>query len=137
MTTIRKANWLAGLGIAAALALTPAFSLAQSTVTSQTTTTTLSGVNPNDPVQFPPHQGSHEGAVSAAYVDQQIAMAKSRGQDTSAAESQEVMGQTALRNGLDDEAAQHFDNALRSIGVMPSWPGHNPGEAGSYHPSMP
>jgi len=80
---------------------------------------------------------SHEGNVKAAYVDQQIAMAKARGQDTSAAETQEIMGQADLRRGLNNEAAQHFDNALRAVGVMPAWPGHNSGEATSFHAPMP
>jgi hypothetical protein len=150
MKLMRKANWLAGFGVAAALAVTPAFGFAQSVygptvTTNQTTTTTTTtgpAVNPNDPVQFPPggagtSGASHQGDVKAAYVDQQIAMAKARGQDTSAAETQEIMGQAALKRGLNDEAAQHFDAALRSVGVTPSWPGHNSGEAGSYHPGMP
>jgi hypothetical protein len=151
MTLIRKANWLAGLGVAAALAVTPAFGFAQTTVyqpgvttnqTTTTTTTTAPAVNPNDPVQFPPggagtSSGAQEGNVKAAFVDQQIALAKAQGKDTSAAETQEVMGQADLRRGLNDEAAQHFDAALRAVGVVPSSPGHNSGEAGSYHAPMP
>jgi hypothetical protein len=143
---------IAGLTIAAALALRPAPGLAQTTevytpsvTTTQTTTTTTTTapvVNPNDPAQFPPagvgmNPDSHEGKVKAAYVDQQIALAKARGEDTSAAETQEVMGQAALMHGLDTEAAQHFDAALRAVGVMPSWPEHNSGEAGSLHAPMP
>ena len=144
-----KSNWVAGLGVAAALAVSPALGLAQTTVyapaTSRTTTTTTTSgppVNPNSPVQFPPANmgmapDSHEGKVKAAYVDQQIALAKARGQDTSAAETQEIQGQSDLSRGLNTEAAQHFDAALRSIGVMPSHPQQDSGEAGSIHSSMP
>jgi hypothetical protein len=137
--------------VAAALALTPALGFGQtteiytpSTTTSRTTTTvtTVPVVNPDDPAQFPPAGGglnpdSHEGKVKATYVDQQIALAKQRGVDTSAAENQEIMGQSALMHGMDTEAAQHFDAALRAVGVMPSWPEHNSGEAGSIHAPMP
>ena len=150
MKHLKKTNWFAGLGIAAALAVTPALGLAQTTVyepgvTSRTTTTTVTNgpaVNPNSPVQFPPANvgmapDSHEGKVKAAYVDQQIALAKARGQNTSAAETQEIQGQSDLRRGLNTEAAQHFDAALRSIGVMPNQPEHNPGEVGSFHAPMP
>ncbi len=148
-TTIK--NWLAGLGAAAAFALISAPGFSQtaeiytpSVTTSRTTTTTTTApiVNPNDPAQFPPagngmNPDSHEGKVKAAFVDQQIAQAKARGMDTSAAENQEVMGQAALMHGMDVEAAQHFDAALRSVGIEPAWPEHNPGEASSIHHPMP
>jgi len=149
MKHLKKTNWFAGLGIAAALAATPALALAQTTVyapaTSRTTTTTVTNgptVNPNSPVQFPPANvgmgaDSHEGKVKAAYVDQQIALAKARGQNTSAAETQEIQGQSDLTRGLNTEAAQHFDAALRSIGVMPSHPHEDSGEAGAPHAPMP
>ena len=147
-------NLLSGAGVAlmvcATLALTPATGFSQTTevytpsVTTTRTTTTVTNapvVNPNDPAQFPPagsgNPDSHQGKVNAAYVDQQIALAKERGMDTSAAENQEIMGQADLMHGLNDEAAQHFDAALRSVGIMPSWPGHNPGEAESIHHPMP
>ncbi|SRR5579883_1827688 len=160
MKSLRTTKWLAGLGLAAAVAA-PALGLAQNSVTTTTTygptatapdayapavsttsrTVTRSWqVNPNDPEQFPPasvgmNPDSHQGKVRAAYVDQQIALAKARGQDTAAAEAQEVMGQGALRRGLNAEASQHFDAALRSLGIMPNSP-HSP-EAGSYHAPMP
>ena len=149
----KKSNWLGALGITAALVLTSAPGFAQTTTTeiyapsvttkrTTTTVTTAPVVNPDDPAQFPPASvgmapDSHEGKVKAAYVDQQIAAAKTRGQDTSAAETQEIMGQSALMRGLNTEAAQHFDAALRSVGVMPSQPQRNSGEAGSYHSPMP
>lgn len=148
MKLLKKSHCLSCLGIAAALTVTPVFALAQTTVyapaTSRTTTTVTSGtpVNPNSPVQFPPANvgmapDSLEGKVKAAYVDQQIAMAKARGQNTSAAETQEIQGQSDLRRGLNTEAAQHFDAALRSLNVMPSHPDQNSGEAGSIHTTMP
>jgi hypothetical protein len=89
-------------------------------------------VNPNDPVQFPPAgpgPDSHGGKLTAAFVDQKIAEAKAQGRDTSAAETQEVMGQADLRKGMNDEAAQHFDAALRSVGVAPNSPGQDSGAA--------
>lgn len=116
--------------------------MAAHTTSTTTTTTTVSGVpvNPNDPVQFPPAgpgPDSHEGKLKAAFVDQKIAAAKAQGKDTPASETQEVMGQADLRKGMNDEAAQHFDAALRSVGVMPSAPGKDSGEAGSLHHPMP
>jgi hypothetical protein len=134
MKHLKRTNWFAGLGVAAALAVTPALGLAQTTVyapaTSRTTTTTVTNgpaVNPNSPVQFPAANvgmapDSHQGKIKAAYVDQQIALAKSRGQNTSAAETQEIQGQSDLRRGLNAEAGQHFDAALRSIGAEPHSP---------------
>jgi hypothetical protein len=144
MKFIKQANWFAGAAIAMLLgfAAMPAWCQSAETTTTTTTTTTVPGVpvNPNDPVQFPPGgpgPDSHEGNMKAAFVDQKIAEAKAQGQDTSAAETQEVMGQADLRKGMNDEAAQHFDAALRSVGVMPSAPGKDSGEAGSLHHPMP
>ena len=135
-------NWLAGAAAATLLALAPAPAWCQSTTNTTTTTMTVPGtpVNPNDPVQFPPAgpgTDSHEGKTKAAFVDQKIAEAKAQGQDTSVAETQEVMGQADLRKGMNDEAAQHFDAALRAVGVTPSKPEKNSGEAGSLHHPMP
>jgi hypothetical protein len=152
MKLVRKANWIAGVGIAAALALTPALGLAQTTqiytppsVTTSRTTTTVRSVpvvNPNDPAQFPPANvgmapDSHEGKVKAAYVDQQIALAKARGQDTSVAETQEIIGQSDLQRGLNTEADQHLDNALRALGIMPNHPQQSLGETDEPHAPMP
>lgn len=102
-------------------------------VSSTTTTTTTTNapapyvVNPNDPVQFPPGgvgmgNASHEGGVKAAFVDQQIAAARAQGRDVSAAQTQEIQGQADLKKGLNSEASEHFDAALRSIGVLANLP---------------
>jgi len=74
---------------------------------------------------------------SADYVHKKIADAQAQGKDVSAARMQEKMGTAALKKGMNDEAAQHFETALRSIGEMPNTPGQNPGEAGSEHRAMP
>jgi len=103
------------------------------TPVNSTTTTTITNapapyvVNPNDPVQFPPGgvgmgNASHEGGVKAAFVDQQIAAARAQGRDVSAAQTQEIQGQADLKKGLNSEASEHFDAALRSIGVLSNLP---------------
>ena len=131
-------NWLAGAGIAIMCASPMAWGQTvvtspDASTTTTTTTTTASNapppyvVNPNDPVQFPPGGGasgasSHEGDVKAAFVDQKIAEARAHGQDVSAAETQEIMGQADLRRGLNHDAGEHFDAALSSIGVTLSGP---------------
>jgi len=134
---MKLVNYFAGAGIA--IMLTTPLAWGQtivtapdgSAITTTTTTTTTNGpafiVNPDDPVQFPAggvgmSNASHEGAVKAAFVDQKIAQARAQGRDVSAAETQEIMGQADLKRGLNDEAGQHFDAALRSVGVMPYGP---------------
>lgn len=127
------------VGAGAALILAASTARAQTVVTEPGTSTTITTttttatnpppfvVNPDDPVQFP-NQGvgmsnpSHEGAVKAAIVDQQIAAARAQGKDVSAAESQEILGQADLKRGLNNEASEHFDAALRSIGVLANLP---------------
>jgi len=74
---------------------------------------------------------------SADYVHQKIADAQAKGKDVSAATMQEKMGNAALKKGMNDEAAQHFETALRSIGEMPNAPGENSGESSSPHKAMP
>jgi hypothetical protein len=151
MKLLKTTSWFA-LGFAAALFASPAAGLAYEQVyapaTTQTRTTTTvtrsrsMTVNPNSPVQFPPANfgysaGEREGNFKAAYVDQQIALAKARGVDTSVAENQSLIGRADLKKGLNHEAAQHFDNALRSLGVLPEQPQRNSGEVGVYHAPMP
>jgi len=130
---MKRGKWLASGGIAIMLGLGTALVWAQTTTTTTTTVTTIApAVNPNDPVQFPPGgpgPDSHGGKLTASFVDQKIAEAKAQGYDTSAAETQEVMGQADLRKGMNDEAAQHFDAALRSVGVTPNSPGQDSGAA--------
>jgi hypothetical protein len=152
MKVLQKAGWFTGLGLAAALLISPAAGLAYTdiyypaTSQAQTTTTVTTGrsmtVNPNSPRQFPPANfgfsaDQRQGAFKAEYVDQQIALAKARGINTDPAIAQEIQGRADLKKGLNEEAAQHFDAALRSLGVMPSQPEHNPGEVGVYHNPMP
>jgi hypothetical protein len=153
MKLLKTTTWLAATGFAAALFASPAIGLAYTdqvyapaTTQAQTTTTVTNSrsmtVNPNDPKQFPPANfgfsaDQRQGNFKAAYVDQQIAIAKSHGIDTSVAENQSVIGRADLKKGLNQEAAQHFDNALRALGVMPAQPQHNSGEVGMYHAPMP
>jgi hypothetical protein len=54
-----------------------------------------------------------------------------------AAVSQEKMGRAALHQGLSKEADQHFDTALRALGVMPNAPENAVGESSSPHAAMP
>jgi hypothetical protein len=132
MKLMKQGKWLAGGVLAMLLGFGAAVVWSQTTTTTTTTTTIAPAVNPNDPVQFPPGgpgPDSHGGKLSAAFVDQKIAEAKAQGYDTSAAETQEVMGQADLRKGMNDEAAQHFDAALRSVGVPPNSPGQDSGAA--------
>ncbi|MGO9056617.1 MAG: hypothetical protein ACLQU2_04425 [Candidatus Binataceae bacterium] len=129
-------KYLTGAGVAIMLATPLAWSQTVVSVpgasTTVTTTTTAPNsppyvVNPNDPVQFPAggvgmSNASHEGGVKAAFVDQQIAAAKAEGKDVSAAETQEIQGQADLKKGLNNEASEHFDSALRSIGILANIP---------------
>ncbi len=75
--------------------------------------------------------------MSADYVAKKITEAQGQGKDVTAAKAQQAMGEAALKKGMNDEAAQHFDTALRSIGVMPNAPGETAGEANSGHQAMP
>jgi len=134
---MKLVNCLAGAGIAimfsTALAWGQTIVVSEPDASTTTTTTTTTNapppyvVNPNDPVQFPPGGGasgasSPEGDVKAAFVDRKIAEARAQGQDVSAAETQEIMGQPDLRRGLNHEAGEHFYAALSSIGVTLSGP---------------
>jgi hypothetical protein len=71
------------------------------------------------------------------YVSKKIADAQFRGKDVTVAKAQEAMGEAAMKKGLNDEAAQHFETALRSIGVMPNSTGSNADETGAPHHTMP
>ena len=131
---MRSVRTFAGGGIALLLALTPA-AWGQTTYTTTTTTTTTT--------YYSPHAGGVPKAgetvwstANANYVAQKIAQAKAAGWDTSPAEVQENMGVTALSNGQDKEAAQHFEAALRSLDVMPKQAGENAGEAAPGHQTI-
>ena len=87
------------------------------------------GAGMNSPSQW--------GRANAVYVEHEIQKAKANGKDVTVAETQRRMGMTALNNGLNKEAAQHFDTALRSIGIEPKAQGQNPGEPEGGHSAMP
>jgi hypothetical protein len=129
---MKLVNCLVSAGIVIAFASPLAWGqsvvVAPDAYTSSTTTTTTTTnesaapyvVNPNDPVQFPAggvanNTTSPQGAAKAAYVDRKIAQARAQGRDVSAAETQEIMGQSDLRRGMNEQASQHFDAALSSI----------------------
>lgn len=80
---------------------------------------------------------SEADKMSADYVGKKIAAAQEQGKDVTAAKAQQAMGEAALKKGMTNEAAQHFETALRSIGVMPNAPGETAGEADSGHQAMP
>jgi hypothetical protein len=80
---------------------------------------------------------SQSDKMSADYVATKIGEAQAQGMDVSAAKAQQAMGEAALKKGMNNEAAQHFETALRSIGVMPNAPGETAGEATSGHHKMP
>ncbi len=87
------------------------------------------GVGMNNPSQW--------GRANAAYVRREIAKAKADGKDVAAAQIQYAMGMKNLNNGMNKEAAQHFDSALRAVGVEPKAQGQNPGESTAGHMAMP
>jgi len=80
---------------------------------------------------------SQPDKMSADYVAKKIAEAQAQGKDVTTAKVQQTMGNAALKNGMNDEAEQHFDTALRSIGIMPNAPGENASEGNSGHQAMP
>jgi hypothetical protein len=65
---------------------------------------------------------SDKDMINAEYVHNKISQAQTEGRDVSAARMQEAMGDSALKNGMNDEAAQHFATALQAIGAMPAGP---------------
>jgi hypothetical protein len=94
-------------------------------------------VTANNPAEQTAAGVSNKDMINSEYVHNKIAQAQSQGKDVSAARMQEAMGDAAMKKGMSDEAAQHFETALRSIGEMPNAPGENPGEADSPHNAMP
>ncbi len=80
---------------------------------------------------------SQPDRMSADYVAKKIAEAQAQGKDVNTAKVQQTMGNAALKNGMNDEAEQHFDTALRSIGVIPNEPGQNASEGNSGPQAMP
>lgn len=96
-----------------------------------------SGMSHTPAMDKPATGGTQADVTNAEYVHMKIAQAQAKGKDVSAARMQEKMGNAALKKGMNDEAAQHFETALHSIGEMPNAPGENSGEASSPHKAMP
>jgi hypothetical protein len=77
------------------------------------------------------------GRANAVYVEHEIEKAQADGRDVSIADAQFGLAMNELDHGLNKEAAQHFDNALRAVGVEPNTPDQNAGEPIRPHFSMP
>jgi hypothetical protein len=78
------------------------------------------GISPNTSKPAGPAPGSSRAdKTKAEFLAKKIADAQAQGKDVTTAKSQEAMGKAALRKGMSDEAAQHFETAFRSIGVIP------------------
>jgi hypothetical protein len=126
--SMKRANWFAGAGVV--LALTFAAPLAGRAEEGSMNNPAVSGgamaANPSEQAKM----GISAAAPDkAAYVNQKIAEAKAQGKDVTAAQMQARMGQAALSKGLQSEADQHFDIALRSVGATPNEPATGSGEA--------
>jgi len=94
------------------------------------------GIPPNTPRPLGPAVGSRADATKADYLAKKIAVAQAQGKDVTTAKSQEAMGKAALRKGMNDEAARHFETAFRSIGVIPIGLDQDAGERNSEHQWM-
>jgi hypothetical protein len=79
------------------------------------------------------------GGPDANFVAHKIAQARAQGytQEAAAAETQERMGVAELQNGMNREAADHFDAALLALGLVPNAQGQLSGEVGPRHPHVP
>jgi len=73
----------------------------------------------------------------ANFVAEKISEAKAKGMNTREAEAQERLAVNWLRMGENLNAAQHFDTALRSLGIQPNVQGENVGETTTAHKPMP
>jgi hypothetical protein len=80
---------------------------------------------------------SHPDAMNPDYVAKKIADAAAHGKDVTKARSEQAKGNAALKKGMNDEAARHFDSALRLIGDMAAGVGGSPGPDNSVHLPMP
>ena len=90
------------------------------------------GIPPNTPRPLGPAPGgSRSYAMKADYLAKKIADAQAQGKDVTTAKSQEEMGKAASKKGMNDEAARHFETALRSIGVIPIGLDQDAGEGNS------
>jgi hypothetical protein len=123
---MKRANWFAGAGVV--LALTFAAPLAaRAEGGSMNNPAASGGAMAANPSEQPKMGTSAAAPDKAAYVNQKIAEARAQGKDVTAAQMQARMGQAALSKGLQSEADQHFDIALRSVGANES--GTSSGEA--------
>src|SRR5947209_7578016 len=52
----------------------------------------------------------HQDAMTPDYLAKKIADAGARGKDVTKAKSEEAKGNAALKKGMNDEAARHFDS---------------------------
>jgi hypothetical protein len=90
------------------------------------------GIPPNTPRPLGPASGGSRGyGMKENYLAKKIADAQAQGKDVTTAKSQEAMGKAASRKGMNDEAARHFETALRSIGVIPIGLDQDAGEGNS------
>jgi hypothetical protein len=105
-------------GMAGSTAVAPA--AASPTVPAERVAPGVPGIPPNTPRPLGPAPGSSRADVTKAdYLANKIADAHAQGKDVTTAKAQEAMGKAALTKGMNDEAAQHFEAAFRSIGVIP------------------
>ncbi|SRR5579871_1483958 len=80
---------------------------------------------------------SQWGRANAVFVLHEIAKARADGRNVRVAEAQYGLAMNELNHGLNKEAAQHFDSALRTIGIQPNVQGENAGEPLRPHLPMP
>jgi len=138
-----KKNLLAAAGFGALLILPQVGFSQTSTYSSSASRTTEANPHAVTNNTLATHGGtgfnnpSQWGRANAEYVQHEIARAKSEGKDVRMAENQYRVGLNALNNGLNKEAAEHFDSALRAVGVQPKVQGQNPGEPAAGHEAMP
>jgi len=71
------------------------------------------------------------------YVAKKIADAGAQGKDVTKARSEQARGNAALKKGMTDEAARHFDTALRLIGDKPAGVDGSAGPGDTKHLPMP
>src|SRR5260370_26527620 len=127
---MKLANYLAGAGIALMLGLAAPLLWGQTTEPGLVGSTTIApaatsptvppervapgvpGIPANTAKPAGPGPGSfHQDAMTPDYVAKQIADAGARGKDVTKAKSEEAKGNAALKKGMNDEAARHFDSA--------------------------
>jgi hypothetical protein len=134
------------VGAAVSALLLPRAALCQTeSYPSQANDTRTQSANPHAVVNnsLPTDSGSgmnnpsQHGRANAVFVEHEITKARAKGKDVTGAEGQYKMGMAALNRGLNKEAAQHFDTALRAVGVEPKAQGYNPGETTHGHAAVP